>query len=37
MKRVQCMDWQFSVTNAVQVINSKSIQLTGAPTFYRKG
>jgi hypothetical protein len=37
MKRVQCMDWQFSATGIVQAINSKSIQLTGAPTFYRKG
>ena len=31
------MDWQFSRTSDVQIIDSKLIALTGAPTFYRKG
>ena len=31
------MDWQFSITSDIQIINSKLIALNGSPTFYRKG
>ena len=37
IKHVQRMDWLFSRTGDVQIIDSKLIALTGAPTFYRKG
>ncbi len=37
IKHVQRMDWLFSRSGDVQIIDSKLIALTGAPTFYRKG
>ena len=37
IKHVQRMDWLFSQTGGIQIISSKFIALTGAPTFYRKG
>ena len=37
IKYLQRMDWQFSITGDIQIINSKLIALNGAPTFYRKG
>jgi hypothetical protein len=36
IKQLQRMDWQFSKTNASQVVSSKLMALTGAPTFYKK-
>jgi hypothetical protein len=36
MKQIQRMDWQFSTTAEVKIIDSKLIPLTGAPTFYKK-
>jgi Secretion system C-terminal sorting domain len=37
IKHVQRMDWNFSITGDVQIIDSKLVALSGAPTFYRKG
>jgi hypothetical protein len=34
--QVQRMDWSFSTTGDVKIIDSKLIVLTGAPTFYKK-
>jgi hypothetical protein len=37
MTQMQRMDWQFSTTNDVQILNAKQIPLTSSPCFFKKG